>query len=113
MAADDRLRTSTAPRGLSEAPGPDELARRLRDAHRRVRALALPPVDKERIARRFVAICDLAKRDLGHAAARLDLLLADLAAASAVPSRAPETPSPPRPRPVSDTPRERNITQGD
>ncbi|MEV0996319.1 hypothetical protein [Nonomuraea sp. NPDC050202] len=63
MAADDRLED-------------DELARRLRDAHRRVRML--PAADKERSARRYLAICDLAKRDPERAAARLEVFLTAL-----------------------------------
>ncbi|MEU7892542.1 hypothetical protein AB0B45_06710 [Nonomuraea sp. NPDC049152] len=63
MAADDRLED-------------DELARRLREAHRRVRML--PAADRERFARRYLAICDLAKRDPGRAAARMEAFLADL-----------------------------------
>ncbi|MFF0326007.1 hypothetical protein ACFYTU_35145 [Nonomuraea angiospora] len=63
MAADDRLED-------------DELARRLREAHRRVRML--PATEKERLARRYLAICDLAKRDPERAAARLDAFLAAL-----------------------------------
>lgn len=63
MAADDRLED-------------DELARRLREAHRRVRML--PAADRERFARRYLAICDLAKRDPDRAAARMEAFLADL-----------------------------------
>ncbi|TDD09080.1 hypothetical protein E1292_10370 [Nonomuraea deserti] len=63
MAADDRLED-------------DELARRLREAHRRVRML--PAADKERIARRYLSICDLAKHDPKRAALRLDVFLAAL-----------------------------------
>ncbi|NUP64922.1 MAG: hypothetical protein HOV96_40995 [Nonomuraea sp.] len=63
MAADDRLED-------------DRLARRLREAHRRVRML--PAADKERAARRYLSICDLAKHDPDRAAARLDLFLAHL-----------------------------------
>ncbi|TDD26427.1 hypothetical protein [Nonomuraea diastatica] len=63
MAADDRLED-------------DELARRLREAHRRVRML--PAAGKERIARRYLSICDLAKRDPKRAALRLDSFLASL-----------------------------------
>ncbi|QYC44562.1 hypothetical protein Nocox_35000 [Nonomuraea coxensis DSM 45129] len=67
MAADDRLED-------------DELARRLREAHRRVRLLpaADPAVDKARLARRYLAICDLAKRDPERAAARLEAFLSAL-----------------------------------
>ncbi|MCK2212725.1 hypothetical protein MF672_002770 [Actinomadura sp. ATCC 31491] len=63
MAADDRLED-------------DELARRLREAHRRVRLL--PAAERERGARRYLAICDLAKRDPGRAAARLEAFLSTL-----------------------------------
>ncbi|MGN9784246.1 hypothetical protein ACTMTF_22615 [Nonomuraea sp. ZG12] len=63
MAADDRLED-------------DELARRLREAHRRVRML--PAHDKERLARRYLSICDQAKRDPKRAAARLETFLASL-----------------------------------
>ncbi|MFI7703457.1 hypothetical protein [Nonomuraea sp. NPDC049480] len=63
MAADDRIED-------------DALARRLRDAHRRVRML--PPGEKERVARRYLAICDLAKRDPERAAVRLEAFLACL-----------------------------------
>ncbi|MBG0832322.1 hypothetical protein HS041_31955 [Planomonospora sp. ID67723] len=67
MAADDRLTRSE-----------DELARRLREAHRRVRALPFPAEEKQRLAKRLLSICDLSKRDLGHAAARLKLFFIDL-----------------------------------
>ncbi|MFI6479540.1 hypothetical protein ACIBH1_16515 [Nonomuraea sp. NPDC050663] len=63
MAADDRL---------DEHLEEDDLARRLRDAHRRVRLLT--PAQQ----RRFLAICDLAKRDPDRAGTRLDAFLADL-----------------------------------
>ncbi|MEU6711826.1 hypothetical protein ACFOY2_11795 [Nonomuraea purpurea] len=63
MAADDRLED-------------DELARRLREAHRRVRML--PVTEKERAARRYLAICDLAKRDPERAAVRLEAFFAAL-----------------------------------
>ncbi|GAA1665731.1 hypothetical protein GCM10009733_074230 [Nonomuraea maheshkhaliensis] len=63
MAADDRLED-------------DELARRLREAHRRVRML--PAAEKDRIARRYLAICDVAKRDPERAAVRLEAFLASL-----------------------------------
>ncbi|GAA2662159.1 MULTISPECIES: hypothetical protein [Nonomuraea] len=63
MAADDRLED-------------DELARRLREAHRRVRML--PAADRERFSRRYLAICDLAKRDPDRAATRLETFLTDL-----------------------------------
>jgi hypothetical protein len=63
MAADDRLED-------------DELARRLREAHRRVRMLPAP--GRERLARRYLSICDQAKRDPERAAARLETFLAAL-----------------------------------
>ena len=55
-----------------------DLARRLRDAHRRVAALDLPDEDKARVARRLIALTDASKHDLARASARLDRLLADL-----------------------------------
>ncbi|MCW2878763.1 MAG: hypothetical protein JWQ95_2863 [Sphaerisporangium sp.] len=79
MAADDRLTDSASPE--------EELARRLRVAYRRVAALRLPPEEKERFARRFVVICDLAKRNLDLARARLDAFLADLDGDSDTPRR--------------------------
>ncbi|GAA3108255.1 hypothetical protein AB0K12_18545 [Nonomuraea sp. NPDC049419] len=60
MAADDRLED-------------DELARRLREAHRRVRML--PADRRERLGRRYLAICDLAKHDRERAALRLGAFL--------------------------------------
>jgi hypothetical protein len=77
MAADDRL-------------DDDALARRLREAHRRVRGL--PAADKERCARRYLAICDLAKRDPERAAARLDAFLASLGDDPDTPRTAESTP---------------------
>ncbi|GLW24476.1 MULTISPECIES: hypothetical protein [Microbispora] len=79
MAADDRLNEPQTEDAL--------LARRLRDAHRRVRALALPQEEQARLARRLLAICDVAKRDIAHAAARLDVFIAYLDGASDTPSR--------------------------
>lgn len=55
-----------------------ELAVRLRDAHRRVAALDLPPDEKARTAGRLIALTDASKHDLARASARLDLLLAEL-----------------------------------
>lgn len=60
-----------------------ELAERLRDAHRRVAQLDLPPDEKARVARRLIALTDASKRDVRRASARLDLLLADLDAGRA------------------------------
>ena len=55
-----------------------ELARRLRDAHRRVASLEVDEDEKRRVATRLIALTDASKRDVGRASARLDLLLADL-----------------------------------
>ncbi|MEW9534074.1 hypothetical protein [Microbispora sp. NPDC049125] len=79
MAADDRLNDHQTLEVL--------LARRLRDAHRRVRALALPQEERARLTRRLLSICDVAKRDIGHAAVRLDAFIAYLDGVSDTPSR--------------------------
>ena len=63
-----------------------DLAARLRDAHRRVAALNVPPDEKARISRRLIALTDASKRDLVRASARLDLLLADLDAGPVPPA---------------------------
>ena len=55
-----------------------ELARRLRDAHRRVASLEVDEDEKRRVATRLIALTDASKRDVVRASARLDLLLADL-----------------------------------
>ena len=55
-----------------------ELARRLREAHRRVASLDVDEDEKRRVAVRLIALTDASKRDLVRASARLDLLLADL-----------------------------------
>ena len=55
-----------------------ELARRLKEAHRRVASLPVDDDEKRRVATRLIALMDAAKRDLPRASARLDLLLADL-----------------------------------
>ncbi|MCG5214467.1 SCO5555 family protein [Streptosporangium soli] len=86
MAADDHL---------TEHANQDELARRLRDAHRRVRALLLPIEERHRLSRRLLAICDVSKRDLQHASGRLSTFLDDLSDLE------------------SDTPSGRNIAPGD
>lgn len=54
------------------------LAERLREAHRRVRALDVDDAEKARVTARLVALTDASKHDVGRAARRLDLLLADL-----------------------------------
>ena len=63
MAADDGLREQT------------ELARRLREAHRRVRSCVVPDDERARLIRRLLAISDAAKRDISSASARLDAFL--------------------------------------
>ena len=55
-----------------------ELAKRLRDAHRRVASMDAPEDQKGRLTRRLIALTDASKRDAGRASARLDALLADL-----------------------------------
>jgi hypothetical protein len=52
------------------------LARRLRDAHRRVAALSA--TDRPRLTRQLLVITDLAKRDPQLARRRLEIFLADL-----------------------------------
>ncbi|MFB4286529.1 hypothetical protein ACBI99_02750 [Nonomuraea sp. ATR24] len=71
----------------------DELARRLREAHRRVRMLPLTDrADRERLARHYLSICDQAKLDPGRAAARLDNFLAVLDEAADTPREDENTP---------------------
>jgi hypothetical protein len=79
MAADDRLNEPANP--------PDLLARRLRDTQRRLRSLAAPEEERLRLAKRLLAICDAAKRDIHHATARLETFLADLDRRSDTPTR--------------------------
>jgi hypothetical protein len=78
MAADDRVEHDL---------DRDPLARRLREAHRRVRLL--PAAEKDRLGRRYLAICDLAKRDPERAAERLEAFLGRLDGVFDTP-RAPE-----------------------
>jgi hypothetical protein len=52
------------------------LARRLRDAHRRV--ADLPAAGRQRLTRQLLIITDLAKRDPRLAVRRLEAFLADL-----------------------------------
>jgi hypothetical protein len=52
------------------------LARRLRDAHRRVAAVSA--LDRPRLTRQLLTITDLAKRDPGLACRRLEAFLDDL-----------------------------------
>jgi hypothetical protein len=61
------------------------LAERLQQAHRRLRALDLPPQDKARAARRLIALTDASKHDVARASARLDAFLADLDAGRVTP----------------------------
>jgi hypothetical protein len=97
MAADDRLNDDFHElHGFRESfPGLQGLlARRLRDAHRRVRLLAVPREERVRLTKRLLVICDVAKRDIYHANARLEAFLTELDA-------------------YSDTPSERNMAAGD
>lgn len=55
-----------------------QLSEQLLQAHRRVARLDLPAEDKARVTRRLLAVSDAAKHDLSRAAARLQVLLADL-----------------------------------
>jgi hypothetical protein len=52
------------------------LARRLRDAHRRVAALPAP--ERPRLTRQLLVITDLAKRDPHLASRRLEIFITDL-----------------------------------
>jgi len=54
------------------------LAKRLRDAHRRVASMDAPEDQRARLTRRLIALTDASKRDAGRASARLDALVADL-----------------------------------
>ncbi|GAA1874480.1 hypothetical protein GCM10009736_47970 [Actinomadura bangladeshensis] len=56
-------------------PALTQLARQLRDAHKAV--APLPPETRQRLIRHLLAITDLAKRDAGLAARRLEGFLAD------------------------------------
>lgn len=56
-------------------PALTQLARQLRDAHKAV--APLPPETRQRLIRHLLAITDLAKRDAGLAARRLEAFLAD------------------------------------
>ncbi|MBG6087698.1 hypothetical protein [Actinomadura viridis] len=56
-------------------PALTRLAQQLREAHKLV--APLPPETRRRLIRHLLAITDLAKRDPGLAARRLDTFLAD------------------------------------
>ena len=56
-------------------PALTQLARQLRDAHKAV--APLPQETRQRLIRHLLAITDLAKRDAGLAARRLEAFLAD------------------------------------
>ncbi|GLX02605.1 hypothetical protein [Microtetraspora sp. NBRC 16547] len=64
----------------------DRLARGLRDAHRRVRALDVSLEERTRLTHRLLAICNVAKQDIEHATARLDAFIAYLDGVSDTPS---------------------------
>ena len=63
---------------MTERDLADDLAERLRVAHRRVRALDADGEVKQRVSRRLLAISDASKHDLARASRRLDAVLADL-----------------------------------
>ena len=68
-----------------------ELARRLRDAHRRVAQLEGNDDEKACVTGRLIALTDASKHDVGRASARLDHLLADLdAGRQPVPHQSPD-----------------------
>ena len=69
-------------RGVTDDELFDDLSRRLREAHRRVRSVEATPDEKARVTKRLLAISDAAKHDLARASTRLDALIADLAAGS-------------------------------
>lgn len=62
--------------GLSDWLPYGVVARRLRDAHRRV--AALPPDVRPEATHRLIKITDLAKRDLARAAEKLDAFMVEL-----------------------------------
>jgi hypothetical protein len=55
-----------------------DLSRRLRDAHRRVRAIDADDETRADVVRRLIAITNASKHDLSRASQRLDSLVADL-----------------------------------
>lgn len=63
---------------MDEVEQAARLADRLLEAHRRVRALPLERDARRRLGRRLVAIGDASKHDVARAAARLEVLLAEL-----------------------------------
>ncbi len=67
-----------SPAAQGDVAAAEQLAERLKQAHRRVRELPLPPEDKQRVTQRLLALTDASKHDVGRAALRLDRLLADL-----------------------------------
>ncbi|HZG94042.1 MAG TPA: hypothetical protein VEZ46_04965 [Mycobacteriales bacterium] len=56
----------------------DDLSRRLRDAHLRVRSIDADDETKGAVVRRLIAITNASKHDLARASQRLDSLVADL-----------------------------------
>jgi hypothetical protein len=56
----------------------DDLSRRLRDAHQRVRSIDADDETRAAVVRRLIAVTNASKHDLARASRRLDLLIADL-----------------------------------
>ncbi|MBB1245400.1 hypothetical protein GL263_17775 [Streptomyces durbertensis] len=56
----------------------EAVAARLKEAHRRVRALHVPESERAVLARRLLAITAASKQDLAAAARRLDRLMEEL-----------------------------------
>lgn len=56
----------------------DDLSRRLREAHQRVRSLDTDDETKGVVVRRLIAITNASKHDLDTASKRLDALIEDL-----------------------------------
>ena len=73
-------------------PVADDLAARLRDAHRRIASSELSQDERATAARRLIALSDTAKVDLASASQRLDRLLEDLDRGAATPGGAPGRP---------------------
>ena len=67
-----------------------DLADRLLEAHRRVRALQVSNDEKARATRRLLAISDASKHDVTRAAKRLDGFLGDLDAGRIAADDGPE-----------------------
>jgi hypothetical protein len=78
---------SDEPQGIDDAEWPEEpvdvelyglVARRLKDAHARVRALDVSDAERAALTRSLLIVTETAKRDLPEAARRLARFVADL-----------------------------------